>query len=75
LAEARLGTYNYHRISIVLLVGSKLRLHIVFDSDERTHVSDFVEQELTSQGHEVEFYRHRRAREVGAPVEGAKGRV
>jgi hypothetical protein len=50
-------------------------LRIAFGSDERMHVTDFVEQELTSRGHEVKLDRHRRAREVGAPVEGDKGRV
>jgi hypothetical protein len=50
-------------------------LRIAFGSDERTHLTDFVEQELRNRGHQVELDRHCRAREVGAPVEGDKGRV
>jgi hypothetical protein len=50
-------------------------LRIAFGSDERTHLTDFVEQELRNRGHQVELDRHYRAREVGAPVEGDKGRV
>lgn len=46
--------------------GLKQTLRIAFGSDERTHLTDFVEQALKSRGHQVEL--------VGPPAQGEKGR-